>query len=147
MQDPFRQYFDRLPCYVSVQDREYRILDANERFRKDFGQIEGRYCYQVYKHRSEKCEVCPVEETFWDGACHRREEHVKCLDGREVSVLVETTPIYDASGRIAAVMEMSTDVTHIKRLEEQLRQSEKRGRSSFLGVWVRLRPPSDACLE
>jgi len=126
MQDPYRQYFDRLPCYVSVQDREFRILDANERFRKDFGQIEGRHCYQVYKHRSEKCEVCPVEETFWDGGCHRREERVKCLDGREVSVLVETTPIYDASGRIAAVMEMSTDVTHIKRLEEQLRQSQKR---------------------
>jgi len=126
MQDPYRQYFDRLPCYVSVQDREFRILDANERFRKDFGEIEGRHCYQVYKHRSEKCEVCPVDETFWDGACHRREERVKCLDGREVSVLVETTPIYDASGGIAAVMEMSTDVTHIKRLEKQLRQSQKR---------------------
>ena len=30
-------------------------------FRDDFGDIEDRFCYQVYKRRSEKCEVCPVE--------------------------------------------------------------------------------------
>ena len=131
MDDCFRQYFDRLPCYLTVQDRDFRILHANERFVKDFGSTEGRLCYQVYKQRSEKCEVCPVERTFWDGECHRREEHVKCLDGREVSVLVETTPIVDAEGKITSVVEMSTDVTHIKRLEEQLRQSQQRYRTLF----------------
>ncbi|MBC8871129.1 MAG: PAS domain-containing sensor histidine kinase [Planctomycetes bacterium] len=126
MGDLYQQYFDRLPCYLTVQDREFRVLHANERFRKDFGDIDGRYCYQVYKQRSEKCEVCPVEQTFWDGQCHRREERVCSLDGREVSVLVETTPIYDDDGKITSVIEMSTDVTHIKRLEEQLRQSQQR---------------------
>jgi len=124
--DPYRQYFDRLPCYLTVQDRDFRILHANERFRKDFGDFDGRHCYQVYKHRSEKCEVCPVEQAFWDGQCHRSEERVRCLDGREVSVLVEATPLLDESGNITSVMEMSTDVTHIKRLEEQLRQSRQR---------------------
>jgi len=131
MGDLYQQYFDRLPCYLTVQDRDFRILHANERFRKDFGDIDGRYCYQVYKQRSEKCEVCPVEQTFWDGQCHRREERVCSLDGREVSVLVETTPIYDDDGNVTSVIEMSTDVTHIKRLEEQLRQSQQRYRLLF----------------
>ncbi|HIQ20346.1 MAG TPA: PAS domain S-box protein [Planctomycetes bacterium] len=126
MDDVFRQYFERLPCYLTVQDRQFRILHANQRFREDFGDFEGRHCYQVYKQRSEKCEVCPVEETFWDGQSHRREQRVRCLDGKEVCVLVETTPIYDADGNIRAVVEMSTDVTYIKRLEEQLRQSRQR---------------------
>ena len=131
MADPYQQYFDRLPCYLTVQDRDFRILHANERFRKDFGDFQRRYCFQVYKHRSEKCEVCPVEQTFWDGQCHRNEERIRCLDGREVSVVVETTPIRDQSGKITSVMEMSTDVTHIKRLEEQLRQSQHRYRVLF----------------
>ncbi len=131
MENAYQQYFDRLPCYLTVQDRDYRILHANERFRKDFGEVDGRFCYQIYKHRSEKCEVCPVEQTFWDGQCHRREERVRCLDGRDVSVLVETTPVYDDAGEIASVIEMSTDVTHIKRLEEQLRQSQQRYRLLF----------------
>jgi PAS domain S-box-containing protein len=124
MEDSFRQYFERMPCYLTVQDADFWILQANERFLKDFGDFQGRRCYQVYKQRSEKCEICPVERTFWDGQCHRSEERVKCLDGRVVSVLVETTPIRDEGGNITSVMEMSTDVTHIKRLEEHLRQSQ-----------------------
>jgi len=131
MEDPYRQYFDRLPCYLTVQDADFRVLHANERFRKDFGDFEGRYCFQVYKHRSEKCEICPVERTFWDGQCHHGEERVRCLDGREVSVVVETTPVCDETGKITSVMEMSTDVTHIKRLEERLRQSQQRYRLLF----------------
>jgi PAS domain S-box-containing protein len=131
MDDFYRQFFDRMPCYLTVQDRDFRVLHANERFRRDFGEHEGRRCYQVYKQRSEKCEVCPVERTFWDGESHRREERVRCLDGREVEVLVQTTPIYDEQGEITSVMEMSTDVTQIKRLEEQLRESQHRYRLLF----------------
>ena len=88
MLDPFRQYFDVMPCYLTVQDRGFRIIHANRRFREDFGEIEGRLCYQVYKNRSEKCEVCPVEEVLWDGQSHRSEERVTRPDGKEVSVLV-----------------------------------------------------------
>ena len=131
MEHRFRQYFDALPCYLTVQDEEFRLIDANERFRRDFGDWEGRYCFQVYKHRSEKCEICPVERVFHDGQSHRSEELVQSLDGREVSVLVEATPIRDDSGRITSVIEMSTDVTHIKRLENQLRNNQNRLRLLF----------------
>ena len=71
MESTYRKYFDALPCYLTVQDREFRLIDANDRFRRDFGDWEGRYCYQVYKHRSEKCEICPVERVFHDGQSHR----------------------------------------------------------------------------
>ena len=126
MEPSYRRYFDALPCYLTVQDRDLRLLDANQRFRDDFGQIEDRCCYQVYKRRSEKCEVCPVEQVFRDGRSHRSEERVTALDGKEVSVLVEATPIRDDAGNITAVMEMSTDITEIKDLERQLRRSQRR---------------------
>jgi PAS domain S-box-containing protein len=126
MEDRLRTYFDSMPCFLTVQDRDFRIIDANKKFRDGFGNWEGRLCFQVYKGRSEKCEVCPVERTFYDGRPHRSEERVTRLDGREVSVLVEATPIRDASGEIVAVMEMSTDITEIKRLEQQLRDSQER---------------------
>jgi len=131
MDDTYRRYFDAMPCYLSVQDRHFRIIDANRRFRDDFGEIEGRFCYQVYKRRSEKCEVCPVEAAFRDGLSHRNEERVECLDGTEVRVLVEATPIRDAGGEVVAVIEMSTDITQIKNLERQLRRSRRRYRLLF----------------
>ena len=126
MENLFQACFDAMPCYLTVQDRELRIIDANRRFREDFGDTENRFCYQVYKRRSEKCEICPVERAFEDGQSHRSEEQVRCPDGKDVSVLVEAMPIRDPSGKITAVIEMSTDVTQIKSLERKLRRSQRR---------------------
>jgi PAS domain S-box-containing protein len=66
-----------------------------------------------------------VARAFHDGNSHRSEERVTSLEGKEVSVLVEATPIRDQSGEIVAVMEMSTDITEIKGLERQLRRSQR----------------------
>jgi len=120
----YQKYFAAMPCYLTVQDRNLQIIDANEKFQKEFGEIDGRYCYQIYKHRSEKCEVCPVERTFRDGESHHSEEKVTNLDGKEVWVIVYTTPIKDEQGNVTAVMEMSTDITENKILENQLRESQ-----------------------
>ena len=126
MDDRYRQYFDAMPCYLTVQGRDFRLIDANRRFREDFGDIEDRHCYQVYKRRSEKCEVCPVEQAFLDGRSHRSEERVTCVDGKEVSVLVEAMPVRDQRGNITSVIEMSTDITRIKGIERKLRRSQRR---------------------
>lgn len=131
MQEPQARYFEALPGYVTVQDREFHIIDSNRRFRSHFGDWEGRRCYQVYKRRSEECESCPVARTFRDGECHRSEQQVTPLDGPETTVLVYTMPIRDASGEITAVVEMSTDITDIKRLERKLRESQERYRTMF----------------
>ena len=40
---PFETYFEEMPCYVSVQDRNLKLVAANRRFRENFGEIEGRY--------------------------------------------------------------------------------------------------------
>ena len=131
MESPYRQYFDEMPCYVTVQDRNFRMVEANKRFRQDFGELDGRYCYQVYKRRPERCEVCPVDMTFHDGTCHRSEEQVRTLDGREVSVVVYTSPIRNAAGEIESVLEISADITEVKRLERKLKESRQRYRLLF----------------
>jgi len=126
MEDRYRHLFDVMPGYLTVQDRDLKVIEANNRFKEDFGDFQGRYCYQVYKHRSEKCEICPVEKTFRDGQSHSSQEKVTCLDGKDVSVIVYTTPVRDENGEITSVMEMSTDITDIKLLQEQLKQSQER---------------------
>ncbi len=131
MDSQYRQYFEDMPCYLTVQDRDFRIIDANKLFRKHFGDFEGRHCYQVYKRRSERCEICPVARTFRDGERHESEEQVRTEGGDDLSVMVNTTPIRDDEGKITAVMEMSTDITHIKNLERLLRSSERRHHLMF----------------
>jgi len=134
MTDTYKEYFDSMPCYLSVQDRDLKIIQANQRFVKNFGDPTGRYCYQVYKRRPEKCEDCPVERTFADGRRHRSEQLVRTLDGRNVDILVNTAPIRDEKGDITAVMEMSTNITEIKQLQDQLRSSQQRYQTLFEDV-------------
>lgn len=131
MDSYYRQFFDLLPLYVTVQSPELKIIEANQRFRRDFGEIENRYCYQVYKGRVESCERCPVLASFQDGECHCSEEMVKTVSGKEVSVLVNTSPIKDEEGRVWAVMEVATDITEQKKLECLLRESQNRYRLLF----------------
>jgi PAS domain S-box-containing protein len=131
MDIPFQQLFENMPCYLTVQDRDLKVVMANDRFRNDFGNFEGRYCYQVYKSSPYKCEYCAVEKTFEDGLPRTSEEKVKCQDGRDVSVLINTTPIYDDNGEIRAVMEMSTDVTQIKNLQRMFKENQDRYKLLF----------------
>ncbi|MFH2204990.1 MAG: PAS domain-containing sensor histidine kinase [Elusimicrobiota bacterium] len=126
MDAPFyQQCFEEMPCYVSVQDRDFRIIETNRRFREHFGDGVGEYCHKIYKRRDERCPVCPVAQTFEDGNNHTSEEQVRTLAGEPVCTLVNTCPIRDDNGEVVGVIEMSTDVTAAKRLQRQLEESQK----------------------
>ena len=126
MDDIYKNYFDSIPSYLTVQNKYLKLLDANKKFRDEFGEFRGRFCYQVYKNRSEKCEVCPVQRTFHDGFPHHSEETVKNRNGVDISVIVYTAPIRDNEGNIISVMEMSTDITELKNLQNQLKESQQK---------------------
>jgi len=115
-----QQLFDEVPCYISLQDRKFRLTGASRRFKEDFGDHLGSYCYEVYKHRTEPCINCPVEATFEDGEPHQTEEVVTAKSGEQYNVLTWTAPIRDASGEITQVMEMSTNITQVRELENRL---------------------------
>ena len=119
-QHRYMQLFDEVPCYVSVQNSDYDILAANRRFTEDFGHRQGECCYEVYKQRNEPCPDCPVARTFEDGQTHQAEMVVTARDGRPVNVVIHTAPILDASGNITEVMEVSTDITRIRELQDHL---------------------------
>jgi signal transduction histidine kinase len=116
----FKQLFDVVPCYITVQDRDLRVLEANELFREDFGECSGEHCYRAYKHRESVCPDCPVEKSFADGAVHSSEEIVTTRDGRRANVIVHSMPVRDERGQITAVMEVSTNITEVKRLQQEL---------------------------
>jgi len=119
-QQRFRQLFDEVPCYISVQDRDFRITAANKRFKEDFGEEDGAFCYERYKHRSDVCPECPVLQTFEDGRSHSHETVVRTQSGEAYHMLVITSPIRDENGEVTQVMEMSTNITEVRRLQDHL---------------------------
>ena len=122
----YQTLFERVPCTITVQDRDFRLIRYNREFSDKFNPQPGDYCYAAYKGRTQKCEICPVEQTFDDGQPHFSEERGLSKDGKPTHWIVNTAPIKDESGEVVAAMEMSLDVTHIKLLEEELEKSEQK---------------------
>ncbi|NDV28079.1 response regulator [Desulfovibrio sp. JC010] len=116
----FQRLFDEAPCYISVQNPDYTIAEVNRRFKEDFNEPLGAPCYASYKHREHPCEECPVQRTFKDGKTHQTETVVTTKNGEQKNMLVWSAPIRNAYGEIKQVMEMSTDITEIRRLQDHL---------------------------
>ena len=133
-QDEYQSLFELVPCLITVQDREYRLLKYNKEFFRQYAPNPGIYCYEAYKGRDKKCEDCPVEKTFVDGQSHYSEETGINKDGTKTHWILKTSPIKDDSGNIVAAMEMSLDITHAKQLEVQLARSEKKYQLIFNNI-------------
>ena len=127
----YQTLFEEVPCQISVQDRDFRITQVNRVFKERFGDCQGEYCYRAYKGREEKCPICPVERTFQDGQPHYSEEVVVRKDGTLGYVVAFTSPIFDQEGEVVAAMEMATDITQVRLLEQELKRSEEKYRTLF----------------
>jgi len=115
----YKYLYEHVPCYLTVVDRDFNIIQTNKEFESDFGTSIGKKCFRVYKGTDFKCDNCPVEKTFADGISHTSEE-VWQKNGAETNIIVNTSAITDEQGRIRAVMEMSTNITEVKRLQGEL---------------------------
>jgi PAS domain S-box-containing protein len=120
-QAKYQLLFDEAPCFISVQDRQFRITAANRLFKEHFGAPgDGVRCHTVYAHRDAPCDKCPVARTFETGQSHQWETVVTSRAGKPYNVLLWTAPIRDASGAITEVMEMATDITQLRELQDHL---------------------------
>jgi histidine kinase len=132
--DEYQRLFEGVPCLITVQDRNYRLLRYNRLFDALFHPRVGDFCYAAYKGLDHKCDHCPVEKTFQDGQSHWAEESGVDKDGALKHWMVRSSPIYDESGRIVAVMEISLDITTRKQLELDLEKSEQKYHAIFSNI-------------
>ncbi|MBW2173991.1 MAG: PAS domain S-box protein [Deltaproteobacteria bacterium] len=117
---------------VVYLDREHRIMWANRVARKPHGlaleDVEGRRCYEVWHQLSKPCPGCPIVQTCETG--QPQEAEMTSPDGR--AWFVRGYPVLDENGDIAGAVELTLEITHRKRAERKLRESEERHRTVLL---------------
>lgn len=119
------ELFHQVPVCISVIDRDFRIVEANRRFAETYGKWENHFCYKVYKDRSARCEQCGAAKTFTDGKTRLRQEEGVDRDGKPIYYVVHLVPLIRPDGEIPFVIEMSTDITEMKRLEQEKLEAER----------------------
>ncbi len=119
-QNQYNLVFQRVPCTLTVIDRRFRIVRANEHARACYGHAVGAYCYELYKQLPDRCSDCPAQATFADGRAHSSEQIRRTGDGSYTYHMVSTAPLPDGLGHVGHVVEMSVDVTETYKLSEKL---------------------------
>jgi len=130
----YQRLFELVPCIITVQDRNYRLINYNREFAEKFAPTPVDTCYHAYKGRTTKCDSCPVEKAFQDGKTHRSEETMTSWDGAATHWLVIASPIRDEKGEIQWAMEISLDITDLKLLEQELGKSEQKYHAIFNNI-------------
>ena len=118
----YRHFFDEIPGYAAVLDRDLRITAANRQFKADFewtGAGDG-HCYRILRKQDEECSDCPARNTLETGEYRQFETEYVDRRGDKRKVMAWTSPIKNEAGRTDRVMVMSTDVTRILDLKDHL---------------------------
>ena len=113
---------DELPAFVYLEAADHSLRFANRYFREQFGDWEGRKCYELLRGIKEPCKECPtlkVIETgkpqVWEGLELRDERSYQIYD----------YPFTDIDGS-QLVLELGIDITKRKQTESELRRLSSR---------------------
>jgi len=108
------QIINILPDPFVVIDRHYRIIAANNQYRRRYGfdgtdEVVGRYCYEVSHHVDAPCsqhgEHCPLETVFSTGQATQVMHVHYDKNGHEEYVQLQSTPLFDTEGKVLYVGE------------------------------------------
>ena len=120
LQREYNLLFERVPCYVTVIDRDFRVVRANELMRTTFGDRVGEQCFRVLKQRDEKCTDCPAMKTFADGGSYTSRQVGISKDGNLTTYVVSTAPLSRTGNECEHVIEMAVHVTESEELSARL---------------------------
>ena len=121
----FRTLLDAIPDTIMLLSPELKVLWANkpgmERWGKTRGANAQMHCYTAWHDAMTPCKACPAERCFRSGK--PEEGLIQPPDGSVWDI--RTVPIFDDDRNISSVIELCRDITQQRRLEEQLRHSQK----------------------
>lgn len=125
--DEWEKTFDAMPDIITLMDKDFRIIRANKAtlnfFNVEPGEINGKFCYDLFRGASEPCLDCPVFDTIHDSACHHREKVVHEKLGKIFHVF--SAPIFNTEGKAEYIVHVAKDITEMTKLQEDLFQAHK----------------------
>ncbi|HEX9046967.1 MAG TPA: PAS domain S-box protein, partial [Verrucomicrobiae bacterium] len=126
----FRSVWENSVDGMRLTDEHGTIVAANQAFCRLVGmtheQLEGKPCTVVYSARQDRAEMQQQHcERFRAGIIREKQEYQRLLhDGRSV-VFEITDSFVESGGKPRLLLSLFRDATMHRRLEEQLRQSQK----------------------
>ncbi|MBF0338367.1 MAG: PocR ligand-binding domain-containing protein [Nitrospirae bacterium] len=114
--DKLRGIMDAMEYGVYIVSADYEIEFVNRAIIKEFGEVNGRRCYEYFHDGTGQCSWCKRDEVFagktitWEWYCHRNHKIYSHFD----------TPIRNTDGSISKFA-IIHDISDIKNAQEILK--------------------------
>jgi PAS domain S-box-containing protein len=118
--------FNAIGHPAMIIDADHKIINANQATLRLSGlnktKLKGRACFDIFHHNTKPPESCPLEAILRNGSRETVEMEMEAVNG---TFLVSCTPIINHNDQILKFIHIATDITEKKKLETQLRQTQK----------------------
>ena len=111
---------ETLPAYVILLDKDHRVPFANKIFRERFGESCGKRCHEYLFNLDSECENCVTYKVYKEN--NPQHWYWTGPDKRDYDIY--DFPFKEADGS-TLILEMGIDITEQKRMEKQLKDSER----------------------
>ncbi len=142
----WRATFDAMKEAISVTDLEGRIMRANKTMsimvNKNFKEILGNTCRDLLLDTEHPQDICPLERAKLS---KKREIRIFKTGDKFIECIVD--PILDENNNVISTVHILTDITNIKKSEEEIKESLSRIKRTFeqtikaLSLLVEVRDP------
>ncbi|HMK44270.1 MAG TPA: PAS domain S-box protein, partial [Dissulfurispiraceae bacterium] len=128
-EERFRLFFEEAPVGYQALDKNGMLLDINNTWRETLGydrdEVVGRSLREFLSPASQTIHDTAFADFLTTGEMHGLELDMQHRNGSTVPVSVEGRVAYDEHGRFKQTHCIFYNISDRKRLEEQLRQSQK----------------------
>jgi len=123
--------FNALPCLVSIQDRDQRVLSVNQLYRERLGDRVGQPGFAIYAGAAGEGLDSPVARTLRTGQGQKSREGLFGPEETLSAVTVHTAPIHSANGQVNLVLEILVEAGEVQRLQDELHTTRQRYQQLF----------------
>ena len=133
-EERYRTIVESAADQIFTVDRNNRIISANKRMAELFGRAQaevlGKNLSEIFPEETASKLSKNCRHVFNSGMGISTEERMY-LEGREFYISTSLNPVRDIRGHVAAVVGIVRNITTIKKVEEDLKESEAHYKSLF----------------
>lgn len=124
--EEWEKTFDAMTDIVTIQDSHFHIVRANraahQLFAAEFGSLNGKKCYAVFRGLDEPCSGCPLLHTLSDTGGHTA---VITHDILNKTFQVSSSLLLPPDGKAQQLIHVARDITLQRQLQEEAARSHR----------------------
>ena len=128
--------FDAIPGGVSVINKDFRIVNMNQRLQKIHhikkrSDVLGKKCYEIFHCEHHPCENCTWKQVLDTGKTVIRNSIPEDPIYHSEDYRIYTSPILDKHGAVTGIVEAAMDISDLRKAQYALAESERRFEDLF----------------